>query len=153
LSHQEDEGTMPADSREAIGSRALYAAFVSHVGLFVHRDEIAKSPFVSTLSCTLGHSQTSLAQSPSEDTHMGTKLYVSNLPLSATEEKLADRFRKFGNVLSVAFDGLVRASRRGAFVEMETSADAHRAITAMNLSDFDGCLVSVYPALRSAPRH
>jgi RNA recognition motif-containing protein len=83
---------------------------------------------------------------------MGTRLYVSNLPLSATEEKLADRFRKFGGVVSVAFEGLVRASRRGALVEMETRADAHRAIAALNLSDFDGCLVSVYLELTSAPR-
>jgi hypothetical protein len=35
---------------------------------------------------------------------------------------------------------------------METRPDAHRAIAALNLSDFDGCLVSVYLALTSAPR-
>ena len=83
---------------------------------------------------------------------MGTRLYVSNLPLSATEERLATRFRKFGVVLSVALEKLVRANRRGAFVEMQTSADAHKAIAGLNLSDFDGCLVSVYPALASVPR-
>ena len=43
---------------------------------------------------------------------MGTRLYVSNLPLSATEERLATRFRKFGVVLSVALEKLVRANRR-----------------------------------------
>ena len=83
---------------------------------------------------------------------MGARLYVSNLPLSATEAGLTSRFCKFGGVVSVAFEGLVRASRRGAFVEMATRADAHRAIAALNLSDFDGCLVSVYFALASAPR-
>jgi RNA recognition motif-containing protein len=82
---------------------------------------------------------------------MGTRLYVSNLPLSATEERLTARFRKFGVVLSVALEALVRANRRGAFVEMEKKADAHRAIAALNLSDFDGCLVSVYFALASVP--
>ena len=82
---------------------------------------------------------------------MGTRLYVSNLPLSATEERLGSRFGKFGVVLAVALDAVVRASRRGAFVEMETSADAHRAIAALNLSDFDGCLVSVYLARAHAP--
>ena len=59
---------------------------------------------------------------------MSTRLYVSNLPLSATEERLTTQFSKFGSVLSVALDAVVRASRRGAFVEMGTSADARRAI-------------------------
>jgi RNA recognition motif-containing protein len=83
---------------------------------------------------------------------MATRLYVSNLPLSATEERVTALFGRFGVVLSVALDAVARASRRGAFVEMQTSADARRAIAALNLSDFDGCLVSVYRALASAPR-
>jgi RNA recognition motif-containing protein len=82
---------------------------------------------------------------------MGTRLYVSNLPLSATEEKLTTRFGKFGAVLSVALEAVVGANRRGAFVEMEKNADAHKAIAALNLSDFDGRLVSVYLALKSVP--
>ena len=82
---------------------------------------------------------------------MGTRLYVSNLPLSVTEQGLTTRFRKFGVVLSVAFDAAVRANRRGAFIEMGTSAAARSAIAGLNLSDFDGCLVSVYHALASAP--
>jgi RNA recognition motif-containing protein len=83
---------------------------------------------------------------------MGTRLYVSNLPRSATEEGLTTRFSKFGEVVSVALDAVVRASRRGAFVEMGKSADARRAIAGLNLSDIDGCLVSVYLALETAPR-
>jgi RNA recognition motif-containing protein len=82
---------------------------------------------------------------------MGTRLYVSNLPLSATEERLGTQFRKFGVVLTVALEAVVRASRRGAVVEMESSADAHRAIAGLNLSNFDGCLVSVYLARASVP--
>jgi RNA recognition motif-containing protein len=84
---------------------------------------------------------------------MGTRLYVSNLPLSETEERLTTRFGKFGVVLSIAFDAVGRANRRGAFVEMQTTADAHKAIAGLNLSDFDGRLVSVYLALVSVPRH
>jgi RNA recognition motif-containing protein len=83
---------------------------------------------------------------------MGARLYVSNLPLSATEGRLTTQFGKFGVVLSVALEAMVRANRRGAIVEMETRAEAHRAIAALNLSDFDGCLVSVYFALASTPR-
>jgi RNA recognition motif-containing protein len=78
---------------------------------------------------------------------MGIRLYVSNLPLSATEEKLVLRFCKFGDVVSVALEPQHRAQRRGAFVEMSNSAAAHKAIAALNLSDFDGRRVSVYLAL------
>lgn len=65
---------------------------------------------------------------------MGTRLYVSNLPLSATETKLTTRFGKFGAVLSVALEAVARADRG-----------------ALNLSDLDGRLVSVYLALKSVP--
>ena len=82
---------------------------------------------------------------------MGTRLYVSNLPLSATEERLTTCFGKFGAVLSVALETMIPANRRGAFVEMEKSVDAHKAIAALNLSDFDGRLVSVYLTLKSVP--
>jgi RNA recognition motif-containing protein len=82
---------------------------------------------------------------------MSTRLYVSNLPLSATEETLIMRFCKFGNVASVALEPVERAQRRGAFVEMNTRSEAQRAIAALNLSDFDGRLVSVYLALSSVP--
>jgi len=81
---------------------------------------------------------------------MSTRLYVSNLPLSETEQKLAHRVGKFGVVLSVALESA--RSRRGAFVEMKTSAEALKAIAALNLSDFDGRLVSVYLALAGAPK-
>jgi RNA recognition motif-containing protein len=75
---------------------------------------------------------------------------VSNLPLSATEQMLTNRFCKFGSVLSVALEA--PSSRRGALVEMKTTADALKAIAALNLSDFDGRLVSVYLALASIQR-
>jgi RNA recognition motif-containing protein len=83
---------------------------------------------------------------------MGARLYVSNLPLSATEEMLVTRFCKFGDVVSVTLEPQRRPQRRAAFVEMNTSAAAHKAIAALNLSEFDGRLVSVYLALGSAPR-
>jgi RNA recognition motif-containing protein len=82
---------------------------------------------------------------------MGTRLYVSNLPLSVTEEGLTTHFRRFGAVVSVVLDALVKANRRGAFIEMKTSAEAQKAVDGLNLTDFDGRLVSVYHALASAP--
>jgi len=78
---------------------------------------------------------------------MSTMLYVSNLPLTATAEALSTRFREFGNVLSVALQPQRRVNRRGAFVEMVSGTAAQKAIAALNLSEFDGRLVSVYLAL------
>ena len=43
-------------------------------------------------------------------------------------------------------------SRRGAFVEMRTAADAQKAINGLNFADFDGRLMSVYRARRSRGR-
>jgi RNA recognition motif-containing protein len=70
---------------------------------------------------------------------------VSNVPLSATESALAGKFARFGVVLSVRFDG--NPTRRGAFVEMKTAAEAQRAINGLNLADYDGRLISVYLAV------
>jgi RNA recognition motif-containing protein len=75
-------------------------------------------------------------------------LYVSNLPLSATEEVLAGKFGNFGAVVSVKLDRDGSAmSRRSAFVEMRTAADAQKAINGLNFADFDGRLMSVYKAV------
>jgi RNA recognition motif-containing protein len=81
---------------------------------------------------------------------VSTTLYVSNLPLSATEEVLTGKFGKFGFVVSVKLDGGTRVSRRGAFIEMRTAADAKQAINGLNLTDYDGRLMSVYRALAVA---
>jgi RNA recognition motif-containing protein len=80
---------------------------------------------------------------------VGTTLYVGNLPLSATEEELAGRFGRFGTVMSVKLDRDAGSgvSRRGAFVEMQTAADAQQAINGLNFADFDGRLMSVYKSL------
>ena len=77
---------------------------------------------------------------------MSTMLYVSNLPFSATEEVLTGKFGRFGAVVSVKLDrdAGTGASRRGAFVEMRTTADAQKAINGLNFADFDGRLMSVY---------
>jgi RNA recognition motif-containing protein len=83
---------------------------------------------------------------------MSTRLYVSNLPLSVTEDTLTTRFCKFGGVMSVTLEPVDRASRRGAFIEMRSGSEAQRAIAALNLSDFDGRLVSVYLALSRVPK-
>ena len=82
-------------------------------------------------------------------------LYVSNLPLSATEEVLTGKFGNFGAVVSVKIDRDVGTgiSRRGAFVEMRTAADAQKAIHGLNFADFDGRLMSVYKAVVALAAH
>jgi RNA recognition motif-containing protein len=82
---------------------------------------------------------------------MGNRLYVSNLPSTATEEMLVTRFCRFGGVVSVMLEAVSRANRRGAVVEMRSSWDAQNAINGLNLSDFDGRLVSVYKAAAATP--
>jgi RNA recognition motif-containing protein len=80
---------------------------------------------------------------------VSTKLYASNLPLSATEQALALKFGKFGRVVSVKMDRDMETglTRRSAFVEMATADSAQQAIYALHLADFDGRLMSVYHAL------
>ena len=82
---------------------------------------------------------------------MSTRLYASNLPFSATEARLAISFAKFGVVLSVRLDQEKSGTRPSAFVEMQTSAEAQRAIAGLNLAEMDGRLISVYKALAPVP--
>lgn len=83
---------------------------------------------------------------------MSTTLYVSNLPLSATEDVLAGKFGIFGTVVSVKLDrdAGTGISRRGAFVEMQTAADAQKAINGLNYASFDGRLMCISKAVVAA---
>ena len=80
---------------------------------------------------------------------MSSMLYVSNLPFSATEETLGDKFRKFGAVLSVRItrDPATGVSRRCGFIEMGTTGDAQKAVNGLNLAEYDGRIMSVFKAL------
>ncbi len=71
---------------------------------------------------------------------MGRKLYVGNLPDSATEKDLSDKFSAFGTVKSVKLitDRGTGQSRGFGFIEMASDADAHAAIDSLNGSDYDG---------------
>ncbi len=71
---------------------------------------------------------------------MGKKLYVGNLPFSATEQDLSDKFAACGTVDSVKLitDRDTGRSRGFGFIEMASDADAHAAIDSLNGSDFEG---------------
>ena len=61
---------------------------------------------------------------------MGRKLYVGNLPYSATQDSLETTFGKFGDVNSVNLikDRDSGQSKGFAFVEMTRDGDAEKAI-------------------------
>jgi RNA recognition motif-containing protein len=68
-----------------------------------------------------------------------TKLYVGNLPFTATEDAIRNLFAPHGTVekLSLITDRETGQPRGFAFVEM-SSADASRAMQALNGTDFGG---------------
>jgi len=68
-----------------------------------------------------------------------TKIYVGNLPFSATEEGVRALFAPHGSVESISLINDRDSGRpRGfGFVEM-SSADASRAIQELNGTDLDG---------------
>jgi RNA recognition motif-containing protein len=71
---------------------------------------------------------------------MGNKLYVGNLPFSATEEALTEAFSKVGSVDSVKIitDRATGRSKGFAFVEMNNDDLAMKAIDSLNGQDFGG---------------
>lgn len=66
------------------------------------------------------------------------KIYVGNLPFSATEDDIRALFAEFGNVTSVSLitDRETGRPRGFGFVEMEDGAN--EAITALDNKDFGG---------------
>jgi RNA recognition motif-containing protein len=68
-----------------------------------------------------------------------TKLYVGNLPFSATDDSVRNLFSKYGTVekVSLITDRETGRPRGFGFVEM-SNADASRAMQALNGADFEG---------------
>jgi cold-inducible RNA-binding protein len=76
-----------------------------------------------------------------------TKLYVGNLPFTATDEAVRALFSKHGTVekVSLITDRETNRPRGFGFVEM-SNADASRATQALNGTDFDGRTLKVNEA-------
>ena len=85
---------------------------------------------------------------------MAKKIYVGNLPWSATQPRLEALFSEHGNVRSaeVISDRETGRSRGFGFVEMESDDDGTRAIEALNGTDIDGRAITVNEARERAPR-
>ena len=79
---------------------------------------------------------------------MSVRLYVGNLPFSATEEELENLFSQSGAVTAanIVTDRDTGRSRGFAFVEMESSEAASAAIEALNGTDFNGRSLTVNEA-------
>ena len=79
---------------------------------------------------------------------MGRKLYVGNLPYSATEQSLREAFAASGTVdsVSVITDRDTGQSKGFAFVEMATDQEAQAATQAMNGQTLDGRQIKVNEA-------
>ncbi len=71
---------------------------------------------------------------------MDKKLYVGNLPDSATEQDLSDKFAAFGTVKSVKLiaDHDTGQCRSFGFIEMASEAAAQAAIDSLNGTDYKG---------------
>jgi RNA recognition motif-containing protein len=85
---------------------------------------------------------------------MGKKLYVGNLPFSATDQSLNDIFTQSGTVESakIIMDRDSGRSKGFGFVEMSTEAEAADAIAKFNGADYDGRPMTVNEAKPMVPR-
>jgi len=85
---------------------------------------------------------------------MGKKLYVGNLPFSATDQILQDTFSQCGTVESarIIMDRDSGRSKGFGFVEMSTEEEAQMAISKLNGVDYDGRAMTVNEARPMAPR-
>ena len=71
---------------------------------------------------------------------MGRRLYVGNLPYSATEDQLTELFSRAGKVdnVRVMRDMATGRARGFAFVEMASDDDAQKAISELHEHQMEG---------------
>jgi len=85
---------------------------------------------------------------------MSQRIFVGNLPFSATDEQLNELFSKHGEVSSaeVVKDKFSNRSRGFGFVEMASADAATAAIAALNGYQMDGRPLTVSEAKARAER-
>lgn len=85
---------------------------------------------------------------------MGKKLYVGNLPFSATDDVVQNYFAQCGQVASarVVVDRMSGRSKGFAFVEMTTDDEANAAIQKLNETELEGRKITVAEARPPAER-
>lgn len=79
---------------------------------------------------------------------MGKRVFVGNLPFSATDDQLRELFSQHGEVVSaeIVKDKFTERSRGFAFVEMATEEAAAAAVAALNQHQMDGRSLTVNEA-------
>jgi cold-inducible RNA-binding protein len=83
------------------------------------------------------------------------KLYIGNLPFSATEEQLQEWFAQVGvtpSGVNLIRDRFTGQSRGFAFVEVQNDEDADRAVNSLNGQNFGGRNLVVNEARPQAER-
>lgn len=87
-------------------------------------------------------------RSPRGRIGLGKRLYVGNLPYSATEDELRSLFEQHGATSSVAviMDRETGRSRGFGFVEMAKDDEGRAAIAALDGRDLDGRKLTVNEA-------
>lgn len=85
---------------------------------------------------------------------MGKRIFVGNLPFSATDQVLMDTFAQYGTVESakVITDRATGRSKGFGFVEMGTDAEALTAIEKLNGAEYEGRSITVNEAREMQPR-
>ena len=85
---------------------------------------------------------------------MGKRIFVGNLPFSATDQVLNDTFAQYGAVESakVITDRATGRSKGFGFVEMATDAEAQTAIEKLNGAEYEGRSITVNEAREMQPR-
>lgn len=85
---------------------------------------------------------------------MEKKIYVANIPFSATEQDIKDLFSDCGDVVSVKIimDKFTGQSKGFGFVEMGSENDAKKAISELNGKPFLGKTLTLAEARPQQPR-
>jgi cold-inducible RNA-binding protein len=86
--------------------------------------------------------------------NMGNKLYVGNIPYTATNESLTDAFAECGTVRTarIIMDRDSGRSKGFGFVEMSSDEEALASIERFNGADWEGRPMTVNEARPMAPR-
>ena len=83
-----------------------------------------------------------------------TKIYVGNLGYTVTNDTLSEKFSQFGSVQSakIIMDRDTNRSKGFGFVEMSSGAEASKAISSLNGTEFGGRQMNVTEAKPMVPR-
>jgi len=82
------------------------------------------------------------------------KIYVANIPYSATEQDIKDLFSEYGEVVSAKLitDKFTGQSKGFGFVEMGSESDAKKTILELNGKTFMGKTLTLAEARPQQPR-